>query len=555
MCEEAPLSDGFEGDESEDESGDYAGASQDASQDQFDASQDDTAPSVRPPAPQASGQGKTPKSRQSSYDQSQDSGILDIPEMADMVESPRSERREMHAGPQVDDAELEAEIEAEIDMDAIKQGGTFLKHSHSGKGKPVANNVYYVPNEQLGVVRWHKIGVTPQEDDHKHAMPVHLITHVLTGKQTPAFGKKPAKKAAPSHCFSLVSDTRTLDLEAASADEVELWVRAVMRCSGNILDSIHDSSRLVDASTTPRDATSKKHSPMGISQQQQQGGGGGGGAAFAPARPPMAMKLLKEGQLFTKHNSSLMGKPATKFVFLTTQDGLLHWCEPKEGRKEQGKKAISLGKVLSVYLGKAGNPSKSFKKKAAKKAEEDNCLSIVHGAGSLDLEAPSGEVRGNWALAIQQVIQGRIGTTIPINGDAGGGFMTAAPAARERRGSKSSGVMGSLRNLLSKDKEQPVKPSKYANLERVAPAGPPSSMRIPSAGGQQYVREVAMASGTPSGSMQPFDDNFSPNRSQEDIVPGRRGQGQAAMQSLPSDDESDDGLGDLLGSGSISYRE
>jgi hypothetical protein len=51
----------------------------------------------------------------------------------------------------------------------------------------------------------------------------------------------------------------------------------------------------------------------------------------------MAMKLLKEGQLFTKHNSGLMGKSAAKFVFLTPADGLLHWCEPKEGRKEQGK--------------------------------------------------------------------------------------------------------------------------------------------------------------------------------------------------------------------------
>jgi hypothetical protein len=46
-----------------------------------------------------------------------------------------------------------------------------------------------------------------------------------------------------------------------------------------------------------------------------------------------------------------------------------------------------------VYLGKAGNPSKAFKKKAAKNALEEHCLSIVHGAGSLDLEAPSGEVR------------------------------------------------------------------------------------------------------------------------------------------------------------------
>jgi hypothetical protein len=114
------------------------------------------------------------------------------------------------------------------------------------------------------------------------------------------------------------------------------------------------------------------------------------------------------------------------------------------------------------------------------------------------------QVRGNWATAIQQVIQGRIGTTIPLLGLAGDAASSSSSSSAiggggggggnggvQKQAGKSSGVMGNLRSRFGKDKpvleSAPVgnpnfrdaKPQgkTYENLERVS--GPPPAVYAP----------------------------------------------------------------------------
>lgn len=110
-------------------------------------------------------------------------------------------------------------------IDVMKEGREFVKYPF-GSGKPTKKNVFFVADNQWGVLYWCEAGkrvCTPSK-----SMPISHITHIIVGKRTPAFLMSDQAQASwASRCFSLVSTMRTLDLEAPTSGQCTAWVNGI----------------------------------------------------------------------------------------------------------------------------------------------------------------------------------------------------------------------------------------------------------------------------------------------------------------------------------------
>jgi len=161
---------------------------------------------------------------------------------------------------------LRSELGAAIFASHLTNGGVFLKHGNSvpiaaaaaptSSGTSSASSASSSASSGSSSPHWRSVWVSPDlktvywgELNHPRSKRVPsgalLVEHVLvlfTGHQTRAFtdrygtsngeAESPsqllpgARFCAPSQCFSLITPSRTLDLEAVSQHEAHLWITA-----------------------------------------------------------------------------------------------------------------------------------------------------------------------------------------------------------------------------------------------------------------------------------------------------------------------------------------
>lgn len=123
---------------------------------------------------------------------------------------------------QIDCSQLRREYANELQQ-MIIDGHTFKKYHHSRFGALAANKrsvdrVVRVDDE-CTMVFWLKEGSDEYSD-----IPIRDITRLVSGAETPAFK---GTTAMPGRCFSVISDKRTLDLEAESSAVRDAWVKGL----------------------------------------------------------------------------------------------------------------------------------------------------------------------------------------------------------------------------------------------------------------------------------------------------------------------------------------
>jgi hypothetical protein len=107
----------------------------------------------------------------------------------------------------------------------LLEGAVFVKYGRSGY--PHKRTVWL--DADCEALRWRKPGsAITARNDRSEVILVSEITEVIEGATTPVFGRNNKSITSPEACLSLLSPSRTLDLEATSKAQKEEWVIALL---------------------------------------------------------------------------------------------------------------------------------------------------------------------------------------------------------------------------------------------------------------------------------------------------------------------------------------
>ncbi|KAL0242568.1 hypothetical protein GEMRC1_005131 [Eukaryota sp. GEM-RC1] len=98
----------------------------------------------------------------------------------------------------------------------LLEGGVFLKHGK--KGKPHHRFIWV--SSDFSAIQWRDPAKTKVRD----SMQVASITDVVVGQTTSVFRRRSGNPGREALSFSVIAGERTLDVEAASEEDRDLWV-------------------------------------------------------------------------------------------------------------------------------------------------------------------------------------------------------------------------------------------------------------------------------------------------------------------------------------------
>jgi hypothetical protein len=109
----------------------------------------------------------------------------------------------------------------------MHSGSTFLRYRAKVFGPPVRKSMFYRDTEKKGGCLY-LTDVGKRLDDTAKCVPLSEVCDIYLGKQTPSFRRHVAKPAPVERCFTIALPYETLDFEARSADDREVWIVGLM---------------------------------------------------------------------------------------------------------------------------------------------------------------------------------------------------------------------------------------------------------------------------------------------------------------------------------------
>uniref|UniRef100_A0A7S3Z415 PH domain-containing protein n=1 Tax=Lotharella globosa TaxID=91324 RepID=A0A7S3Z415_9EUKA len=213
-------------------------------------------------------------------------------------------------------------------------GQNFIKHGRAGK--PHLKTVRV--DTKTGKLWW---------DDQ--SLYLQDVTEIKRGKHTKVFDGVSVNRADPRVCFSIVTPHRTLDLQASSFNEREMWVDGLTRLQLKLQDNTHIDHKNLD------------------SQSQ-------------------FLTICQQGRNLTKW--SLKGVPGTKLIMVN----------PVSGKIKCGAARLYVQEVDIV----PGKTTQVFEQ-VGEKVSPELCFSLVHAKRSLDLSATSQIERDMWVSGLRKL--------------------------------------------------------------------------------------------------------------------------------------------------------
>jgi len=142
-------------------------------------------------------------------------------------------------------------------------GFQFVKHAH-GKSLSDKRFVWYHEVGGKGFLAWQPVS-NSRAYDPKRSVPLHSIKAIYLGKQTTAFTRRHAMSVNDECCFSLLTDRRTLDLEADSRRARDSWLKnlKVLLIADNIAYKLHPSPLSKDSDD--KDIMAQRGAPVKFS--------------------------------------------------------------------------------------------------------------------------------------------------------------------------------------------------------------------------------------------------------------------------------------------------
>lgn len=140
-------------------------------------------------------------------------------------------------------------------MLVLTQGATFVKFATKTNaiasalgmgGHPVTRYVFYEKGEErggMGALYWCKEGRRVR--DPQRCIPLRTVTGLFEQAETAAFSGRAGAALSPSQrarCFSVVAQDRTLDLQASSLEQRDIWMHAIHQIMVHSGFGVHETS-------------------------------------------------------------------------------------------------------------------------------------------------------------------------------------------------------------------------------------------------------------------------------------------------------------------------
>jgi len=140
-------------------------------------------------------------------------------------------------------------------MLVLTQGATFVKFATKTNaiasalgmgGHPVTRYVFYEKGEErggMGALYWCKEGRRVR--DPQRCIPLRTVTGLFEQAETAAFSGRAGAALSPSQrarCFSVVAKDRTLDLQASSLEQRDIWMHAIHQIMVHSGFGVHETS-------------------------------------------------------------------------------------------------------------------------------------------------------------------------------------------------------------------------------------------------------------------------------------------------------------------------
>jgi hypothetical protein len=140
-------------------------------------------------------------------------------------------------------------------MLVLTQGATFVKFATKTNaiasalgmgGHPVTRYVFYEKGEErggMGALYWCKEGRRVR--DPQRCIPLRTVTGLFEQAETAAFSGRAGAALSPSQrarCFSVVAHDRTLDLQASSLEQRDIWMHAIHQIMVHSGFGVHETS-------------------------------------------------------------------------------------------------------------------------------------------------------------------------------------------------------------------------------------------------------------------------------------------------------------------------
>ena len=220
------------------------------------------------------------------------------------------------------------------------------------------------------------------------------------------FKRKCADSAPDFLCFSVVTRKRTLDLQAASGAQRDLWVQAI----AYMVTSLHskkvdmkkkekekDSPKTISPATSATSMVSTTVSAQSPPKRKDSFSTSGSDFDREDTEEQKMLLFLSDGGTLIKHGRK--GQPKEKRIY--SSRGRLYWVAPLFTGKEP-RTYIKLNQVKGVLLGRS---SEVLNRKQAKKVPAKVLFSLITDERTLDLQCPDKATRDQWVRALRFAVR------------------------------------------------------------------------------------------------------------------------------------------------------
>lgn len=304
---------------------------------------------------------------------------------------------------------------------------------------------------KFGSIYWCEQGVHQEHPDK--CLLMHELTDIYVGKQQPIFKHPIAANVEDQSCFSVISKTKTLHVQAESVQVMKDWmvgINYVLTSAGRKVVLENESG---EKKATPAGRRFSRHFSVAVRSKATHKGvlKMAKGNLFQryrqkKSRPDRSVKT----QVFVFH--SRLVAPEGQAENKNTSSGALFWYEKKdseleeEGKKTKDRSCMPIFSITDVIVGK--QDIDLFQTKCACFAEDDSVITVIGTCVSkrgkeenfaLHLEAEHPSVALDWIEAIQFLLEehGKTVETEDVEAPAAEG--EAAP----KKGRRLSVVKGS----------------------------------------------------------------------------------------------------------------
>lgn len=259
---------------------------------------------------------------------------------------------------------------------------------------------------KCGALYWHEAS-EPVQKLPEHRLALHEISDIYVGKQRRVFQMAFAADSQEDCCLSVVGKHSVIDVQASSAQQVQVWVGAIT----HILTA-HGQQVCLEEETPCQapDGASYTRRRFSVAPYVHPATLGGGASARPASEHPDFMTvannetvaMMEKGRIFEvvfKIGKSIVIQRCR--LWYSASQGALFWCPPEKHSDTSGPMLLTA--LTDIFLGKQ---SAVLKTKEALGIDENLAFTLVAAKEEWSFVAPHEEQLNAWLVGIHSLLEG-----------------------------------------------------------------------------------------------------------------------------------------------------